>query len=424
MPIYSTFEKRLHDQRLKIWEEAKRLADRIADEKRDFTAEEDRIWARLNADIDAIDERLKAESDRTARDRASMETFEQLRGQPVEGRVASAENAVLADEFRHRIRTNSREPIAIHWDGARSGYQPGLERRDLTTGSGGGMTGTTFYNQLVRHMVDGSSILAAGATLITTDTGEELAVPKTTAMSSAAIVAEAATIGESDPTLGSVTLGAYKYGFMVQVSAELANDASFDLLGYLAQQSGEAIANGAGADFMAGNGTGKPNGLVGASSAGVTGATGATGAFTAENIIDLYHSLAEPYARSSAAAWLMKNSTLGAVRKLRDDSGASAGTGGFLFDITPPPGTGAVGTLLGRPVYVDPNVPAVGLSAKSVLFGDISRYWVRQVRTLRFERSDDFAFDKDLISFRALWRADGDLIDTTGSVKAFQGGAS
>ncbi|WP_346050314.1 hypothetical protein, partial [Actinomadura chokoriensis] len=120
MPIYTTFEKRLIDQRLKIWEEAKRMADRIEGEKRDFSAEEDRIWARLNADIDAIDERLKAETARQQRDRASMETFEQIRGQPVEGRMASAENAMLADEFRNRIRTRSREPIEISFADARS----------------------------------------------------------------------------------------------------------------------------------------------------------------------------------------------------------------------------------------------------------------------------------------------------------------
>ncbi|GAA1838041.1 hypothetical protein GCM10009735_86390 [Actinomadura chokoriensis] len=329
--------------------------------------------------------------------------------------MASAENAMLADEFRNRIRTRSREPIEISFADARSGHQPGIERRDMTSS---GMTGTTFYRQLLAHMVDGSAILAAGATLITTDTGEALKVPKSTAQSTAAITAEASPIAESDPTLGSVQLDAYKYAFLVKVSNELANDAAFDLVGYLAQQAGEAIANGAGAHFMAGDGSGKPNGLVGASTAGVTGGTGVTGAFTADNLIDLQHSLAEPYARSSAAAWIMKNSTLGAVRKLKDQQDR------YLFDVTPPVGTGAAGTLLGRPVFVDPNVPAVAVSAKSVLFGDISRYWVRQVRALRFERSDDFAFDEDVITFRVLWRADGDLIDTTGAVKHFVGGAS
>ena len=64
------------------------------------------------------------------------------------------------------------------------------------------------------------------------------------------------------------------------------------------------------------------------------------------------------------------------------------------------------------------------LSAKSVLFGDFSAYYIRDVRELRFERSDNDEFNKDLVTFRALLRTDGDLIDTTGAIKHYAGGAS
>ncbi len=43
---------------------------------------------------------------------------------------------------------------------------------------------------------------------------------------------------------------------------------------------------------------------------------------------------------------------------------------------------------------------------------------------MRFERSDDFAFSTDLVTFRALLRADGALVDTTGAIKWFANGAS
>jgi HK97 family phage major capsid protein len=169
---------------------------------------------------------------------------------------------------------------------------------------------------------------------------------------------------------------------------------------------------------MAGTGSGQPAGLLSATTLGVTGGLGVGGAPTADNLIDLYHSLAAPYARSKSAAWFMRSSTLGAVRKLKDNQNR------YLFDINAPYGSGADGTLLGRPVYVDPNVPAIGLGAKSVVFGDISRYWVRSVNGVRFEQSLDYAFNQDLITFRSLWRADGVLVDQTGAVKHFIGGAS
>ena len=58
-----------------------------------------------------------------------------------------------------------------------------------------------------------------------------------------------------------------------------------------------------------------------------------------------------------------------------------------------------------------------------MIFGDISRYWVRIVDGVRFERSDDFAFQSDLVSFRCIVRLDGALVDLN-ATKVFQGAAT
>jgi hypothetical protein len=42
---------------------------------------------------------------------------------------------------------------------------------------------------------------------------------------------------------------------------------------------------------------------------------------------------------------------------------------------------------------------------------------------MRFERSDDFAFDADLISFRAVMRTDSDVLDTR-SLRVYRGGTA
>jgi HK97 family phage major capsid protein len=52
-----------------------------------------------------------------------------------------------------------------------------------------------------------------------------------------------------------------------------------------------------------------------------------------------------------------------------------------------------------------------------VLFGDWSRVFVRLVNGIRFEQSRDFAWNTDQTVFRAVLRADGALIDTTGAIK-------
>jgi HK97 family phage major capsid protein len=75
--------------------------------------------------------------------------------------------------------------------------------------------------------------------------------------------------------------------------------------------------------------------------------------------------------------------------------------------------------MMGKPIYTDPFMPAIATGAKSIVFGDISQYFVRLAGGVRFERSDDFAFNTDLVTFRALVRGDGILVDQTGAVKHF-----
>jgi HK97 family phage major capsid protein len=266
-------------------------------------------------------------------------------------------------------------------------------------------------------MIEMSGVLAAGPTVLRTATGEQLQIPKTTAHSaSAGIVAEAGTLTANDPTFGQVSLDAYKYGFLLQVSHELANDTGVDLLGYLAMQAGRALGNGFGAHLVTGDGSSKPNGVLTASTLGKTGSASVAGAPNGDDLIDLFYSVIAPYRQSNSCGWMMRDATVAAIRKLKDS------TGQYLWQ----PGLqeGAPDRILGKPVYTDPNVPAVALGAKSILFGDFSTYFVREVESLRFERSDDFAFNTDLITYRAILRGDGDQVDTTGAIKYFIGNAA
>ena len=139
--------------------------------------------------------------------------------------------------------------------------------------------------------------------------------------------------------------------------------------------------------------------------------------FSADDLIDLYFSVIAPYRNSPKAAWLMRDATLAAVRKLK-----TSGSGEYLF--APAATVGAPDTILGKPVYTDPNVAAVGLSGKSVLFGDFGAYCTRVVNGVRFERSDDYRFNTDEVAFRTVLSADGTLVDQTGAVKHFIGNAA
>jgi HK97 family phage major capsid protein len=286
----------------------------------------------------------------------------------------------------------------------------------LTGAAGGSTVPTTFYDQLVAHMIETSSVLQAGVRVLNTTGGETIQIPKTTTHSTAGLVAEAAAIGVSDPGFSQASLSAYKYGVMVQVSRELVDDSAVDLMGYLAEETGRALGNAFGAHLVAGTGVSQPRGIILDATLGVTAGAGTAGALTGDNLIDLFYSLIAPYRNAPNAAWLMKDTSVGSLRKVKDTTGQYIWQQGLV--------AGAPDMILGKPVLTDPFMPAQAALAKSVLFGDFSRYFVRLAGGIRFERSDEYAFNTDLVTFRALLRGDGALIDTSGAIKYAQGAAT
>lgn len=396
-----------------LWVQYRSAADQLqalydAAEGRDLTADEQVTEARINADVDGLMQRIEADLERTQR-AASMNDIERRMSQlaaatPEERQVEDSEEARVRAFLRGETRT-----LTVN------GSEQRVQVKGTTT-AGGFTVPTSFYDRLVEHMIEVSGIMSAGPTVLRTNSGENLQVPKTTAHGTAAITAENAAISASDSTFGQVTLGAYKYGRLVQVSRELVEDTAVDLLGYLARDCGRSLGNAFGAHAVTGTGSSQPSGVVTGSTLGVTGGAGVTGAFTADNLIDLFYAVISPYRSSPSCGWLMRDATIASMRKLKDSSNQ------YLWQ--PSIQVGAPETLLGKPVYTDPNVAAVGLGAKSVIFGDMSTYFVRMVNGVRFERSDDYAFNTDLVTFRAILRADGALVDTTGAVKHFIGNAA
>lgn len=270
----------------------------------------------------------------------------------------------------------------------------------------------SFYDQvfqvarLVGPMLDTSEV-------INTTSGEDLTIPTLTAYSTAALVAEGSAIADSEPTFSSITLGAYKYAFLIPVSAELLTDAGFDMAGLLAEQAGNAIGYTVNAALTTGDGSSKPNGIVTAAGSGVTGGTAVSGAFTADNLIDLIYSLDGAARRLPGVGFMANTSSVGKMRKLKDDAGQ------YLYQV----GVGQPDTFAGFPIFENPAMASTGTSAKSVLFGHLPSYKVRMAGGLQVASSSDYAFNQDLVYYRFLMRLDGDLTHA-GHVKYFVGAGS
>jgi HK97 family phage major capsid protein len=254
-------------------------------------------------------------------------------------------------------------------------------------------------------------------TILNTAGGENLQIPSIgTYSSSSTVTAQGANFSESDPAFNSfTTLGAFKYGFIIQLSRELIEDAGVDITSFLAEQIGNGLGYNVQSALTTGGGTTAPTGIVTAAGSGITGGTSVSGAFTADNLIDLYYSLDGAARLLPGVGWMANGASLGAMRKLKDTAG------NFVFN--PALDGNQRDLLLGKPVYENPHMSNPGTGVKSVLVGHMPSYYVRTVGGIRLDRSDDFAFNADLVTFRASMRVDGNLPQTS-HIKYFVGGAS
>ena len=364
-----------------------------AAEGRELTAEESVVEARFESEIVSLDGVVDGGLALIERDSKADEARAKL--EAIEGRNVAP---VVAD-----AGVEARKAEVADFGRFIAGETRSFEARDLTAGTatdGAELVPTSMYNKIVEHMVEQSPIMQL-ATVLRTAAGEQLDIPKTTAYSAAAIIAEAGSITESDPQFATVSLNAYKYGFMVQASSELLNDAAFNVESFIASQGGAALGRGVDAHLVTGTGSGQPNGIDNVTS-GVTAASATV--VTLDELIDLQHSVLSPY--RNKGAFLMNDTTLAEIRKLKDSNG--------LYLWQPGVQVGAPGSLLGKPVYTDANMGDTATGVKSILFGDFAGYYVRIAGGIRIERSDDHGFANDLVSWRFLVRADGDIVDTVG----------
>ena len=290
-----------------------------------------------------------------------------------------------------------------------------VEKRDVTTTSTGAPVPTSLYDTIILKARLAGPMLTE-PTILNTAGGETLNIPSLSTYSAGTAFAQGSAIGESDPVLNAFTaLGAYKYGFIVQVSREMVEDSGVDIVSFIGEQAGLGLGYSVQSKLTTGAGTTEPTGIVTASAAGVTGGTGVAGAFTADNLVDLYYSLDGAARLLPGVGWMMNGASIGAVRKLKDTAGQ------YVFQ--PALSADSPDTLLGRPIFENPHVASIGTGAKSVICGHIPSYFVRTVGGIRLDRSEDFAFSTDLVTFRATMRVDGGLPQSS-HIKYFAGAAS
>jgi HK97 family phage major capsid protein len=393
-----SYLQRLVDAQNRDLHSARSFVERAESEKREMSVEERTAWDAINAEMDkrqAHIAEVRADDARTADIEASVAFAPEVRVSVPERRESDA------DIVRKLVAGDIRS------------YN--FERRDLNTTDDSSVVPQSFYDIIqeslvtVGPMLDGSIV-----TLLNTASGEDIKVPVESTRPAATAIAEGTSISELDPTFSSITLKSQKVAVLTKISRELMQDSGIDIMGYLGRTLGTSVGIRVNNLLTVGTGTTVPNGIVTAAGSGVVGGTAVSGAFTADNLIDLAHSVDGAYVRLGGA-FMMRRTSIGAVRKLKDTAG------NYLF--APAATVGSPDTLLGFPIVENPDVAAIATGAKSVLFGYHGSYHVRQVGGIEVARSDDAYFASDEIGVRLTIRVWGDL-GQSAAVKYFIGNAA
>jgi HK97 family phage major capsid protein len=385
MRIMSDFIKSQIDARNNLIAQAREVLDFAEAEKRGLSAEENQKIARIEADIDSADTAIS-----TARSIADRE-------------ARASEAAASFTPTTASVNTDA-DILRSIASGEMRSYEFARENRTLVPSSN--TVGQSFYDQ-VFEIAQLVGPLLTTSEVFNTTSGENLVIPTVTATSTSGSVAAGGTISESNPTFSSITLGAEKYGALVQAASELVADAGFNITQYIAQNLGTSLGLQANSVLT--------TKLSAAAGSVVTGGTGVGGAASYENLIDLVYGIADGARVLPGLGFMMGKSAIAAARKLKD------GAGNYIWTNSAVPGQPS--TLLGYSVFENPNLAAVGTSAKSVLFGHLPSFKVRVAGGIQIAQSSDFAFNTDTVTYRGLIRLDGGLTHAT-HIGYFKGGAS
>ena len=379
----------LREKRANLWNETKAFLESHRAEDGTVSAEDNATYEKMEADVVA----LGKEIDRLERQAAIDREMDQPTASPLVSRpvVPSAQKQGRAsDEYKTAFWGMIRNRVAT--PGVMNALQVG-------TDSEGGYLVPDEYERTPVQGLEEENVLRALCTVIQTSSGDRK-IPLVASHGTASWVDEEATIPDSDDVFGQISIGAHKVATMIKVSDELLQDSVFNIESSIASEFARRIGAAEEEAFITGNGTGKPTGLLHATNGAGTGVTTTGTTIAADELFDLVHSIKSVYRKK--AVFLLNDSTLKAIRKLKD------GQGQYLWQ----PGIkeGQPDTLLNYRLVTSPFMPEIDSGNKVILFGDFKSYWIADRQGRSFQRLNELYAATGQVGFRATQRVDGRLV--------------
>ena len=261
-------------------------------------------------------------------------------------------------------------------------------------------------------------IFRSRAFVLETSNGRSISLPTAndTGNTGQLLAESAADAVDEDPAFGTKTLDAYMFSSkIVKISIELIQDSIVQMETIIGNMLGERIGRAQSNYFTTGTGSSQPNGVVTASALGKTGASGQTTALIAADLIDLKHAVDIAYRDN--AEYMMNDSTLKAIKLLVDDNSRPLWSSGLA--------SREPATIDGDPYVINNSMAVMAASAKSVLYGDFSKFWIRNVKGIELFRFSELYMVNRQIGLVAFQRADSEELNAgTNPIKHYINAAS
>lgn len=376
----------LREKRAKLWEDTKAFLDSKRDENGILSDDHTEQYEKMEKDVVNLGkeiERLERQSQIELE--LSKATSEPIRNKPdnsITGELTGRKSKEYMDAFWNLMKNKNMYNV-------QNALQIG------TDSEGGYLAPDEFEKKLIQALND-VNIMRELATIINTAHGDKK-IPVVASKGTASWTDEESNSNESDDAFGQVTLGAHKVSTLIKVSEELVNDSVFNLQAYIISEFARRIGTAEEAAFINGDAVGKPTGVFGSADLGIR--TAVNNAITFDEVIDLYHSLREPYRKK--ASWITNDSTIKVVRKLKDSNGQ------YLW--APSVQAGQPDKILNRPVRTSASAPEIASDTRIMTFGDYSYYWIADREGRAFQRLNELFAVSGQVGYRAYERVDGKL---------------
>lgn len=272
--------------------------------------------------------------------------------------------------------------------------------QSVGSGSGGGYSVPDEVMLPIVEALKAFGGMRAVSTVVPTRSGSDLPIPTDDDTSMVGeIINEHTEHSEGDVAFGQVVLQGFLYSSkIIKVSRQFLQDFNGNVAAYLGRKIGERIGRIQNTHFTVGDGSSKPRGVVPASTLGKTAAGFA--AITYDELVDLMHSVDPAYQPNGR--WMMNFTTLGMIQKLIDSNGQP---------LWGPMANEGPSTVLGRPYIINQDMPDVTTGSRSLLYGDLSSYHIRDAGNVIVLRLDERFAEKLQVGFIGFLRSDGDLVD-------------